>query len=157
MQYQYIVSQSPNYKIDTTKTQYTFTVVFEQESEFQVSTLRREIEMAWSAVRSFLVPTVDMSVVRSRAPLAAGAGFVSVAGTTLWRSSSSSSKRSVPFACLGISTDSRERSYFLSLFCNMKYCRLIIKFKTVVRNSLFIYYYYYFFLIEVQDFSVVYS
>lgn len=63
--------------------------------------------MAWSAVRSFHVPTVDMSVVRSRAPLAAGAGFFSVAGTTLWRSSSSSSKRSVPFACLGISTDSR--------------------------------------------------
>ncbi|KAL0000820.1 reactive Intermediate Deaminase A, chloroplastic [Quercus robur] len=59
--------------------------------------------MAWCAVRSFNVPAVDMRALRTRAPLAAGAGFASVASTALWRSP----KRSLPFACFAISTDSR--------------------------------------------------
>ncbi|KAI4306100.1 hypothetical protein L6164_029408 [Bauhinia variegata] len=59
--------------------------------------------MAWCAARSFKVPAMDVGALCKRGPLAAGIGCVSVAGTTLWRSSSS--KRSVPFACLGISTD----------------------------------------------------
>ncbi|XP_059443232.1 reactive Intermediate Deaminase A, chloroplastic [Corylus avellana] len=66
--------------------------------------------MAWCAARSIHVPTIDVGALRKRAPVAAGVGFASVAGTTLWRSSFptfSSSKRSTPFACLGISTDSR--------------------------------------------------
>ncbi|XP_028759157.1 reactive Intermediate Deaminase A, chloroplastic-like [Neltuma alba] len=62
--------------------------------------------MAWYAARSFHVPAMEIGALRSRASLAAGIGFVSVAGTTMWRSSASSfTKRSVPFACLGISSD----------------------------------------------------
>lgn len=65
--------------------------------------------MAWSAaLRSFQVPTIDMGAVRNRAPLAVGFGCASVAGSTLWRSSSFSSSpsllRSKPFASLSIST-----------------------------------------------------
>ncbi|KAF5461099.1 hypothetical protein F2P56_020920, partial [Juglans regia] len=69
----------------------------------------RQIErMAWCAARSMHAPMIDVGALRKRAPFAAGVGFASVAGTTLWRSSCSSSKRSMPpFACLGISTDSR--------------------------------------------------
>ncbi|KAB1228051.1 hypothetical protein CJ030_MR4G024731 [Morella rubra] len=63
--------------------------------------------MAWCAARSMHVPTIDVGALRKRAPIAAGVGFASVAGTTLWHASCSSSKRSMaPFACLGISTDS---------------------------------------------------
>ena len=65
--------------------------------------------MAWCAVRSFNVPAVDMRALRTRAPLAVGAGFASVASTALWRSP----KRSLPFACFAISTDSRELSLIL--------------------------------------------
>ncbi|XP_062169343.1 reactive Intermediate Deaminase A, chloroplastic [Alnus glutinosa] len=63
--------------------------------------------MAWCAARSIHVPAIDVGALRKRAPVAAGVGFASVAGTTLWNSFPSSSKRSTPFACLGISTDSR--------------------------------------------------
>ncbi|XP_059664788.1 reactive Intermediate Deaminase A, chloroplastic [Cornus florida] len=63
--------------------------------------------MAWSAAaRSFLTPPIDMGAVRNRAPFAAGIGCVSLAGSSLWRSSSSSLP-SKPFACLSISTDAR--------------------------------------------------
>ncbi|KAB1215202.1 hypothetical protein CJ030_MR4G025830 [Morella rubra] len=71
--------------------------------------------MAWCAARSMHVPTIDVGALRKRAPIAAGVGFASVAGTTLWHASCSSSKRSMaPFACLGISTDSRELRSYLS-------------------------------------------
>ncbi|XP_050112013.1 reactive Intermediate Deaminase A, chloroplastic-like isoform X3 [Malus sylvestris] len=62
--------------------------------------------MAWCAARSYHMPAVDMGALRTRAPLAAGAGFASVAGSTLWRSLASS-KPSSRFACLAISTDAR--------------------------------------------------
>ncbi|KAK3025539.1 hypothetical protein RJ639_041017 [Escallonia herrerae] len=61
-----------------------------------------------AAARSFRVPPVDMGALRGRVPLAAaGIGCASVAGTSLWRSSSSPSLQSKPFACLGISTQTR--------------------------------------------------
>ncbi|CAN6694665.1 unnamed protein product [Malus baccata var. baccata] len=60
--------------------------------------------MAWCAARTFHMPAVDMGALRTRAPLAAGAGFASVAGSTFWRSLASS-KPSSRFACLAISTD----------------------------------------------------
>ncbi|KAG6689662.1 hypothetical protein I3842_11G186400 [Carya illinoinensis] len=64
--------------------------------------------MAWCAARSMHVPMIEVGALRKQAHFAGGIGFVSVAGTTLGRSSCSSSKRSVhPFACLGLSTDSR--------------------------------------------------
>ncbi|XP_040986942.1 reactive Intermediate Deaminase A, chloroplastic-like isoform X1 [Juglans microcarpa x Juglans regia] len=64
--------------------------------------------MAWCAARSMHVPMIEVGALSKQVPFAGGVGFVSVAGTTLWRSSYSSSKRSVsPFACLGLSTDSR--------------------------------------------------
>ncbi|KAF5478903.1 hypothetical protein F2P56_005428 [Juglans regia] len=64
--------------------------------------------MAWCAARSMHVPMIEVGALSKQVPFAGGVGFVSVAGTTLWRSSCSSSKRSVsPFACLGLSTDSR--------------------------------------------------
>ncbi|XP_062015354.1 reactive Intermediate Deaminase A, chloroplastic [Rosa rugosa] len=60
--------------------------------------------MAWSAARSFHMPTIDMGALRTGAPLAvAGVGCASVAG---WRSLVSS-KPSSRFACLAISTDAR--------------------------------------------------
>ncbi|XP_015898337.2 reactive Intermediate Deaminase A, chloroplastic [Ziziphus jujuba] len=62
--------------------------------------------MAWCAARTFNVPAIDVGALRTRAPLAVGVGFASVAGSNIWRSSSSM-KRSTPFACLGISTDTR--------------------------------------------------
>ena len=62
-----------------------------------------ESTMSWFAVaKSFHVPAIDVSALRSRAQLAAGFGCISVAGATLGRSSTF---RSQPFACLGISTD----------------------------------------------------
>ncbi|KAL0550066.1 hypothetical protein IC582_014564 [Cucumis melo] len=61
--------------------------------------------MAWCATRSFHMPAFDVTALRSKTPLAVGVGCVSVAGTTLWRSSSTS-KRQIPFASLGISTSS---------------------------------------------------
>ncbi|KAL6202362.1 hypothetical protein ACLB2K_022758 [Fragaria x ananassa] len=62
--------------------------------------------MAWTAARSFHMPTIDMAALRTRAPLAVGVGCASVAGSGLWRSSLSS-KPSSRFACLATSTDTR--------------------------------------------------
>ncbi|CAN6557869.1 unnamed protein product [Malus baccata var. baccata] len=62
--------------------------------------------MAWCAATSFQMPAVDMGALRIRAPLAAVAGFASVAGSTFWRSLASS-KPSSRFACSAISTDAR--------------------------------------------------
>ncbi|XP_052208738.1 reactive Intermediate Deaminase A, chloroplastic [Diospyros lotus] len=60
---------------------------------------------AWcAAARCFHNRTIDVASLRARVPLVLGVGFVSVAGSNLWRSSSSSF-RSKPFACLAISTD----------------------------------------------------
>ncbi|KAM6564719.1 hypothetical protein CsatB_024717 [Cannabis sativa] len=61
--------------------------------------------MAWSAARAFNVQAVEMgSSLCPRSPLAAaGLGCVSLAGSTLWRSSSIN--RSMPFACMSIATD----------------------------------------------------
>ncbi|KAJ9672120.1 hypothetical protein PVL29_025673 [Vitis rotundifolia] len=62
-------------------------------------------EMAWSAAaRTFNMPGIDVGALRRRGPLAVGIGCASVVTTSLWRSSSSS-LRSKPLACLGISTD----------------------------------------------------
>ncbi|KAK6946904.1 YjgF/YER057c/UK114 family [Dillenia turbinata] len=55
--------------------------------------------MAWCAARSFHFPSIDVGALRTRAPIAAGIGFASVAGTTLWN-------KSKPFACLAMSTAS---------------------------------------------------
>ncbi|CAK9146955.1 unnamed protein product [Ilex paraguariensis] len=66
--------------------------------------------MSWcAATRSFNMPALNVNALRTSAPFAVGLGCVSVAGTSLWRSSPSaaSSLRSKPFACLGISTDAR--------------------------------------------------
>ncbi|KAL7584117.1 reactive Intermediate Deaminase A, chloroplastic [Lactuca sativa] len=64
--------------------------------------------MAWMAsglARSFNMPAIDIGVLRHRAPIIAGIGCASAAGTSFWRSSLTSfSNRSTPFACLGIST-----------------------------------------------------
>ncbi|KAJ7963823.1 reactive Intermediate Deaminase A, chloroplastic-like [Quillaja saponaria] len=62
--------------------------------------------MTWCAARSFHWPVMEVGALRTRAPLAVGMGCASFAGTTWWRSSTSS-KRSMPFACLGISTSTR--------------------------------------------------
>ncbi|KAK9071171.1 hypothetical protein SSX86_009739 [Deinandra increscens subsp. villosa] len=67
--------------------------------------------MNWTAsgfafARSFNVPAVDIGVLRSRAPIVAGIGCASIAGSRLWRSSLPFfSTRSSPFACFSISTD----------------------------------------------------
>lgn len=66
--------------------------------------------MAWCAARTFNVPAIDVATLRTRAPLAAGVGFASLAGSNLWRSSSSM-KRATPFACLSISTDTRKLTW----------------------------------------------
>lgn len=60
--------------------------------------------MAWCAARTFHMPAFDVTALRSKTPLVVGVGCVSVAGTTLWRSSSTS-KPQIPFASLGISTN----------------------------------------------------
>ncbi|KAH7544388.1 hypothetical protein JRO89_XS15G0159300 [Xanthoceras sorbifolium] len=59
--------------------------------------------MSWCALKSFNVPAVvDMRVLRTRSPLAAvGIGCASLAGSTLWRSSSR--KHTSPFASLSTS------------------------------------------------------
>ncbi|KAI3496969.1 hypothetical protein L1887_39348 [Cichorium endivia] len=62
--------------------------------------------MAWTAsglARAFNLPAIDVGVLRNRAPIIAGVGCASAAGSSLWRSSLP--YRSSPFACLGISTD----------------------------------------------------
>ncbi|XP_061349793.1 reactive Intermediate Deaminase A, chloroplastic [Gastrolobium bilobum] len=58
---------------------------------------------SWCAARCFHTPAMDVGVLRRRASWAAGIGGASVVGTALWRSSLS--KRSVPFACLNLSTN----------------------------------------------------
>ncbi|KAF8023730.1 hypothetical protein BT93_F1041 [Corymbia citriodora subsp. variegata] len=64
--------------------------------------------MSWLASRAFHAPPIDMRALRARCPVAMGVGCASVVGTSLWRSSTSSSRRGpVPFACLGISTEAR--------------------------------------------------
>ncbi|XP_062077739.1 reactive Intermediate Deaminase A, chloroplastic isoform X2 [Humulus lupulus] len=65
--------------------------------------------MAWCAARTFNVQAAEMGgALRTRSPLAAaGLGCASLAASTLWRSSSTN--RSMPFACLSISTDARIR------------------------------------------------
>ncbi len=60
---------------------------------------------SWCAATCFRIPAMDVSVLRRRASFAAGIGGASVAGVALCRSTSA--KSSVPFACLGISTDTR--------------------------------------------------
>lgn len=78
-------------------------------------TTRRRLEvMAWCALKSFNVPSVDMRVLRTRYPLAAavGIGCASVAGSTLLRSSSRR-LTSAPFACLSTSASSSNQYYFL--------------------------------------------
>ncbi|KAK1582646.1 hypothetical protein Q3G72_016958 [Acer saccharum] len=60
--------------------------------------------MSWCALKSFNVPAVDMRVLRTRYPLAAvGIGCASVAGSTLWRSSSRKHTAAAPFASLSTS------------------------------------------------------
>lgn len=61
---------------------------------------------SWCSARCFHIPAMDAGAFRSRASLAAGVGCLSVAGTSFWRSSSSP-KRSLPFTCLSISSDTR--------------------------------------------------
>lgn len=60
--------------------------------------------MAWmAAAKNFHLPAIDVGAMRSPAPLALSFGCVSMAGAAWGRSSSSRTK---PFACLGISTES---------------------------------------------------
>ncbi|KAK1563845.1 hypothetical protein Q3G72_033782 [Acer saccharum] len=63
--------------------------------------------MSWCALKSFNVPAVDMRVLRTDRtcyPLAAvGIGCASVAGSTLWRSSSRKHTAAAPFASLSTS------------------------------------------------------
>ncbi|GMN51588.1 hypothetical protein TIFTF001_020743 [Ficus carica] len=94
--------------------------------------------MAWCAARTFNVPAAEIGALRTRrtpfaaaTAAAAGVGCASLAGSTLWRSSSSSSNRyravAPPFACLGISTDSREFFlHFLSHFLPRKSIKILI-------------------------------
>ncbi|XP_071736580.1 reactive Intermediate Deaminase A, chloroplastic-like [Rutidosis leptorrhynchoides] len=64
--------------------------------------------MTWTAssvARLSKFPAIDTGVLRNRAPIIVGIGGVTVAGSTLWRSSLPSfTKRSNPFSCLSIST-----------------------------------------------------
>ncbi|XP_004500065.1 reactive Intermediate Deaminase A, chloroplastic [Cicer arietinum] len=60
---------------------------------------------SWCAARTFNIPPINAGVLHRRASWAAGIGGASVAGTAMWRSSSS--KRSSPFLCLSLSTDAR--------------------------------------------------
>ncbi|XP_058072466.1 reactive Intermediate Deaminase A, chloroplastic [Magnolia sinica] len=55
--------------------------------------------MAWCASRSLAAPAVDLSALRTRAPLVAGLCCVSLASSKLWCSSPPLS-RSKPFACI---------------------------------------------------------
>ncbi|XP_027332169.1 reactive Intermediate Deaminase A, chloroplastic-like [Abrus precatorius] len=62
---------------------------------------------SWCGSSCFQIPAIDGDALRNRALLAAGIGCLSaVAGTSFWRSSSSS-KRSLPLTCLSISSDAR--------------------------------------------------
>ncbi|KAL7217953.1 hypothetical protein ACSBR2_011222 [Camellia fascicularis] len=61
--------------------------------------------MAWCAAAGALhLPAIDVGALRTRAPLTGAIGGISVAGSSFWRSSSST-LRSKPLACLGISTN----------------------------------------------------
>ncbi|CAJ1964125.1 unnamed protein product [Sphenostylis stenocarpa] len=60
---------------------------------------------SFCAARTFHIPAMNGGVFRRRASWAAGIGGATVAGVALLRSSSS--KRSLPFACRSLSTDTR--------------------------------------------------
>ncbi|KAK7305113.1 hypothetical protein VNO77_43013 [Canavalia gladiata] len=60
---------------------------------------------SWCAAKTFHIPAMNIAVLRRRESWTAGIGGVMVAGAALLRSSSS--KRSAPFACMSLSTDSR--------------------------------------------------
>ncbi|CAL5202191.1 unnamed protein product [Lathyrus oleraceus] len=60
---------------------------------------------SWSAAKTFNISSVNTAVINRRASWATGIGGLSVAGTAMWRSSSS--KRSLPFLCSSLSTDAR--------------------------------------------------
>ncbi|GMP52466.1 hypothetical protein CsSME_00018263 [Camellia sinensis var. sinensis] len=61
--------------------------------------------MAWCAAAGALhLPAIDVGELRTRAPLTGAIGGISVAGSSCWRSSSST-LRSKPLACVGISTN----------------------------------------------------
>ncbi|XP_058782276.1 reactive Intermediate Deaminase A, chloroplastic-like isoform X1 [Vicia villosa] len=60
---------------------------------------------SWCAAKTFNISSVNAAVNNRRASWAAGIGGLSVAGTAMWRSSSS--KRSLPFLCSSLSTDAR--------------------------------------------------
>ncbi|KAL2322653.1 hypothetical protein Fmac_027032 [Flemingia macrophylla] len=57
------------------------------------------------AVRTFHIPAMNAAVLRRRTSWAAGIGGASVVGAAILRSSSP--KRSLPFACSSLSTDTR--------------------------------------------------
>ncbi|CAJ2639762.1 unnamed protein product [Trifolium pratense] len=58
---------------------------------------------SWCAARTFHIPPINSAVLHRRASWAAGIGGASAAGTAMWRSS----KRSMPFLCMSLSTDTR--------------------------------------------------
>ncbi|KAL5721241.1 2-iminobutanoate/2-iminopropanoate deaminase [Ranunculus cassubicifolius] len=58
--------------------------------------------MAWCATRCLSFPAAEFSTLCKRAPLALGYGCASIAGSIVWRSSSTQSK---PFASLSASAD----------------------------------------------------
>ncbi|KAL9236305.1 hypothetical protein vseg_010992 [Gypsophila vaccaria] len=63
--------------------------------------------MAWCTASRFQLPAINYGgAIRANGggPLAAGVGCVSLAGSSIWRSSSSS-RAATPFACCAISTD----------------------------------------------------
>ncbi|XP_042519026.1 reactive Intermediate Deaminase A, chloroplastic-like [Macadamia integrifolia] len=62
--------------------------------------------MAWSVARFFSVTAavVDLRALRTRSPLAIGLGCASLAGSSLWHSSSSSRSHQ-PFASMSVSAD----------------------------------------------------
>ncbi|OVA10542.1 YjgF/Yer057p/UK114 family [Macleaya cordata] len=62
--------------------------------------------MAFCAARSFSAPALDFGALRTKAPLAVGISCASVAGSSLWRSSSTKSK---PFASLSVSTETSKK------------------------------------------------
>ncbi|CAL5390460.1 unnamed protein product [Camellia sinensis] len=65
--------------------------------------------MAWCAAAGALhLPAIDVGALRTRAPLTGAIGGISVAGSSCWRSSSST-LRSKPLACVGISTNATRK------------------------------------------------
>ncbi|GMH14422.1 hypothetical protein Nepgr_016263 [Nepenthes gracilis] len=60
--------------------------------------------MAWCAARAFHFPAIDVGTLRTKCPIVAGLGCLSLASSKLWRSSADP-RSVVPFACLGISSE----------------------------------------------------